>query len=147
MAELLEPQEIAVPLPDGTTKQYIISKFPAIAGREIVCKYPLSGMPKLGDYAVNEETMLKLMAYVAVPTDTGTLRLSTRALVDNHVASWETLGRLEVSMLEYNCSFFGNGRASTFLDGIAQKAQVSISKILMGLLAQLSQKGGQRSKN
>jgi hypothetical protein len=147
MAELLEPQEIAVPLPDGTTKQYVISKFPAIAGREIVCKYPLSGMPKLGDYAVNEETMLKLMAYVAVPTDNGPLRLNTRALVDNHIASWETLAKLEVAMLEYNCSFFGNGRASTFLDGIAQKAQVSISKILMGLLAQLSQKGGQPSKS
>ena len=147
MADLLEPKEIDVLLPDGTTKQYVISKFPAIAGREIVCKYPLSGMPKLGDYAVNEETMLKLMAYVAVPTDNGLLRLSTRALVDNHIASWETLGKLEVAMLEYNCSFFGNGRASTFLDGIAQKAQVSISKILMGLLAQLSQKGGQPSKN
>lgn len=147
MAELLEPKEIDVNLPDGTTKQYVISKFPAIAGREIVCKYPLSGMPKLGDYAVNEETMLKLMCYVAVPTDNGALRLNTRALVDNHVTSWETLGRLEVAMLEYNCSFFGNGRASTFLDGIAQKAQVSISKILMGLLAQLSQKGGQHSKN
>ncbi len=147
MADLLEPKEIAVSLPDGTTKQYVISKFPAIAGREIVCKYPLSGMPKLGDYAVNEETMLKLMCYVAVPTESGSLRLNTRALVDNHVASWETLGRLEVAMLEYNCSFFGNGRASTFLDGIAQKAQVSISKILMGLLAQLSQKEGRRSKN
>lgn len=147
MAELLEPQEIAVPLPDGTTKQYVISKFPAIAGREIICKYPLSGMPKLGDYAVNEETMLKLMAFVAVPTDNGALRLSTRALVENHVSSWETLAKLEIAMLEYNCSFFGNGRALTFLDGIALKAQASISKILTGLLVQLSQKGAPRSKN
>lgn len=129
-------------------KVFVLSKFPAVAGREIVAKYPLSGMPKLGDYKVNEETMLKLMAYVAVRLDNGTtLQLSTRALVDNHVPSWETLAKVEWAMMEYNCSFFGNGRASTFFEGIAQRLPSMITSILTDLSLQLSAKSKQPSTN
>jgi len=147
MADLLEPKEVEFTTQGGEVKTFLLSKFPAIAGREIVAKYPLSAMPKLGDYAVNEETMLKLMAFVAVSLPTGPLRLSTRALVDNHVPDWETLARLEVGMMEYNCSFFGNGRASTFFEAIGQKAQALISKTLMDLSGQLSPKAARRSKS
>lgn len=129
-------------------KVFVLSKFPAVAGREIVAKYPLSGMPKLGDYKVNEDTMLKLMAFVGVRLDNGTvLPLSTRALVDNHVPSWETLAKVEWAMMEYNCSFFGNGRASTFFDGIAQKLPSMITSILTDLSLQLSAKSKQPSTN
>jgi hypothetical protein len=144
---LLEPKSVEFENPDGTKSSYILSKFPAVAGREIVVKYPLSGMPKLGDYAVNEETMLKLMAYVAVDTPNGPIQLSTRALVDNHVKSWETLGRIEIAMMEYNCSFFANGRVSTFFEGIAQKLPTWIQKTLTDSLRQLSERTKQPSKN
>lgn len=137
---MLEPKEITVQTQKGEDKVFILSKFPAVAGREIVAKYPVSAMPKLGDYAVNEETMLKLMTYVSVPTDGGSLALSTRALVDNHVPDWETLAKLEWAMMEYNCSFFGNGRASSFFEGIAQKLQQFLMKTLTDSLAQSSQK-------
>ena len=82
---MLEPKDFTVTLPGGVEKTYILSKFPAIAGREIICKYPMSGLPKIGDYSVNEETMLKLMKYVAVKIDGGSMLLSTREIVDNHV--------------------------------------------------------------
>lgn len=138
---MLHPLEKEI---DGKT--FVLSKFPAVAGREIVAKYPLSGMPKLGDYKVNEETMLKLMAFVGVQLDNGTvLQLSTRALVDNHVPGWETLAKIEWAMLEYNCSFFGNGRALTFFDGIAQKLPSMITSILTDLSQQLSAKNKPRS--
>lgn len=142
---LLEAKEITVKTGAGADKAFIISKFPAIAGREIVAKYPLSGMPKLGDYAVNEETMIKLMGFVAVniPGTDAPLTLSTRTLIDNHVPDWETLAKLEIAMLEYNCSFFGNGRASTFFEGIAQKLPSLITKILTDSLQQLSVKNKQ----
>lgn len=129
-------------------KVFILHKFPAVAGREIVAKYPLSGMPKLGDYKVNEETMLKLMAFVAVPIEGAAPQfLTTRQLVDNHLPSWETLAKVEWAMMEYNCSFFGNGRASTFFDGIAQKLPSMITSILTDLSQQLSAKSKQRSTN
>lgn len=139
---MLQPKEITITTQAGEDRVYVLSKFPAVQGREIIAKYPLSAMPKLGDYAVNEETMLKLMAFVAVPRDTGEpLRLSTRALVDNHVPEWETLARIEVAMMEYNVSFFGNGKGSTFLEAIAKKAQAFLSRTLTDLSAQSSPKG------
>lgn len=132
--ELLEPKEVEI---DG--RHFIISKFPAVAGREIITKYPLSSIPKLGDYAVNQETMLKLMSYVAMGIDpVRPLRLSTIELVNNHCGSWETLAKVEMAMLEYNCSFFRDGRISIFLDDIARKVPAWTSKILTALSVQSS---------
>jgi hypothetical protein len=139
---MIEPKEVTVETQKGEKRAYVLSKFPAISGREIIAKYPLSAMPKLGDYAVNEETMLKLMAYVGVPRDQGEpLLLTTRGLVDNHVPDWETLARIEFAMMEYNVSFFANGKGSTFLEAIMAKAQAFLSKTLTDLSGQLSQKG------
>ena len=77
---MIEPKTVVI-----YGKEFILSKFPAIAGREIIAKYPLSGLPKIGDYALNEETMLKLMCYVAVNAGADVpLCLNTAALVDNH---------------------------------------------------------------
>lgn len=143
---MIQPKEITISTQAGENRTYVLSKFPAVQGREIVAKYPMSAMPKLGDYAVNEETMLKLIGFVAVPRDGAEpLKLSTRALVDNHIPDWETLARLEVAMLEYNCSFFGNGKGSTFFEAIAKKAQAFLSQTLMDLSAQSSQKKPPRS--
>ena len=134
MMGLLEPKHVTI-----DDKEFVLSKFPAVAGREIIAKYPLSGLPKVGDYKVNEETMLKLMSFVAVTKGDAVIRLTTVSLVDNHTGSWETLAKVEIAMMEYNCSFFQNGRVSTFLNDSAQKVPAWISKILMALSAQLSQ--------
>jgi hypothetical protein len=146
---MLQPKEIEIPTQAGGKLAVTLSKFPAIAGREIIAKYPLTAMPKLGDYAVNEETMLKLMAYVAV-TPAGSdkpLQLTTRALVDNHVPEWETLARIEVAMMEYNVSFFGNGRALGSFEGIAQKAVAWIVRTLTDSLQQSPAPAKRRSKS
>lgn len=138
---MIEPKEIEVTDQTGKVRRFILSKFPAVQGREIVAKYPLSAMPKLGDYEVNEATMLKLMSFVGVPRDDGTtMQLTTRALVDNHCGDWETLARVEIAMMEYNVSFFGNGKGSTLLEAIARKAQQLITKTLTDLSAQSSPK-------
>ena len=143
----LDSKSITVTLADGTEKAYTISKFPAVAGREIVSKYPIANMPKLGDYAVSEEIMLKLMCYVGVEGNTGIMPLNSKALVDNHVPEWETLAKLEAAMMDYNCSFFQNGKASTFLGTLATKAEELISSILTDSLGQLSQAEKPRSTN
>ena len=99
---LLDPKEIEI---DGKT--FVISKFPAVAGREIVANYSLSALPKVGDYEVNAQMMHKLMSYVGVPNASEQpLQLCTTALIDNHVGGWETLAKVEMAMMEYNCSFF-----------------------------------------
>jgi len=138
---MIEPKELSLTGHDGVEKTYILTKFPAVAGREILTQYPISAMPKIGEYKVNEEIMFKVLKHVWVRTSDGNdLQLSTRALIDNHVTDWEVLAKIEFAMLEYNCSFFANGRASTFLEGSAQKGQQWIIQTLMGLLEQFSQK-------
>lgn len=139
MIGLLEPKEFPLTTSRGNTKTFILSKFPAIAGREIVAKYPVSNIPKVGEYAASEEVMLKCLSFVAVEVGEPVqqIRLTTRALVDNHAEDWETLARLEFAMLQYNCSFFQNGLNSGFFESISQKAAKWITPILTHLLGQL----------
>jgi hypothetical protein len=145
---MLQPKEVEIECQDGTKKAYVISKFPAIAGREIITQYPLSAIPKIGDYGTNESLMLKIMSYVAVRTSSGgEQRLITRELVDNHVPDYECLIRLEAAMVEYNCSFFANGRASTFFELIASKGQALLTKTLTDLSEQSLRKTKQPSAN
>jgi hypothetical protein len=134
---LLEPKDETITGPDGVERTFVFSKFPAVLGREIVAKYPVSTMPKIGDYEVSEATMLKLMSCVAARPDPDKppIRLSTRALVDNHTHDWETLARIEIGMMEYNCSFFGNGKSLDFFAKFAETVKVWISSTLTDLLA------------
>lgn len=140
---MIEPKEIEV-----KGKKYIISKMPATVAREVLFKYPTSNLPKIGDYAVSQEIMLKLMSYVAVVLDDGTeLELKTQTLVDNHVPSAEALILLEKEMFVYNYGFFKDGTASAFLTALEKRAVAKGSEILTTLLGQLSQVAKQPSTN
>jgi hypothetical protein len=141
---MLEPKEVVV---DG--KVYVISKFPAVAGRKIMTQYPISAIPKVGEYGTNEEMMYLIMTYVAVKNvgSNTELQLVNRDLIDNHVPNWETLMKLEYLMMEYNCSFLANGKVSTFLESIAEKLPSWITKISTPLSEALSQAEKPRSKN
>jgi hypothetical protein len=143
--DFLEPKEIEVTTLKGDVRKYVISMFPATEGREIIAGYPISAMPKIGDYKANEEMMLKLMSYVGIPHLS--LPLSTKVLVDNHVPDWETLARIEYAMIDYNTSFFRDGVISNGLRTLAQKFLVSISPTLKVSLAQLLEQAKQLSTN
>lgn len=146
--ELLDQEDFTVTTLKGIEKSYVLSCFPAIAGREIIAKYPLSAIPKVGDYTVNQEIMIKLMSYVGVKMPNGTiLRLSTIELINNHVPDWETLARIEVAMLRKNTSFFGRGEISSFLTTFTRKYLQSISPMLKDLAVQLSDQIKQRLKS
>ena len=149
ISPLLEPKRIMVPTMNGELRPFIISKFPAVAGREILAQYVPSMLPKVGDYSLNEQLMLKVMNYVAVEIEgrAEPLRLTTRALVDSHVPDWEALARIELAVMDYNCSFFRSGAASTFFAGLGAKASTKITETLTGLLASLSQAAKQPSTN
>lgn len=138
---MIEPVEKTFELPNGEQKVFTLHKFDAIAGREIITQYPISGLPKLGDYETNEAIVMKMMKYVGVKTNAGPLlMLSTRELVNNHIPSWEVLAKIEWAMIEYNCSFFADGSASSFLEDLLQKLPQLISSMLTDLLEHSSQK-------
>lgn len=144
MDGLLYPKEVTVKDIDGNEKTFIISKMPAMDGRELVAKYPVSALPKVGDYKTNVETMLLMMQYVGVKTETGLIRLKTKALIDNHLTDWGMLGSLELEMLEYNTNFLKSGKASKLLDSLENKVTEWTSKMLTDLLERYSQKNKQR---
>lgn len=103
---LLNPKEITLQDRKGASRIYILSEIPATYAREIVSQYPISALPKVGDYAINHEMMLKLMSYVGIPQkDKAPLQLTTRELVDNHT-DFKTLANLEIEMFRHNFDFF-----------------------------------------
>lgn len=131
--ELIQPTEL--PLGD---KVFLLGKFPATVGREMITQYPITAMPKTGDYKTNEALMLKLMCYVAVVTPNGPLHLTTKALVDNHIDNASDLLKIEWTMMERNFDFFGNGKASGFLAALGEKVQALILKTLTDFSQQSS---------
>lgn len=146
---LREPKEVKVKTQSGVEKAFVLHKIPAIPAREIVTQWPLTALPKVGDYKSNEAIMLKMMSYVEAvsPDGSSRIRLSTQELIDNHVPDWECLGRLEAGMMEYNVSFFGTGKSSLSLESIIQKARPLILKILTASSEQLSPKDAPRSES
>lgn len=140
---LKDPKEINIISEDGNEKTYVISKVPATYAREILIKYPTSGLPKIGEYSINEEAMFKLISYAAVPREGEPLRLNTRALIDNHVDGAVTLLKLEKAMFEYNYSFFRDGSIPTMLKDFVGMLRQLVTKTSMDLLQLLSPKGKQ----
>ncbi|RIQ51058.1 hypothetical protein [Bordetella avium] len=134
MADLIKPRSVMIADRDGVEKEFIISRLPATAAREVIAKYPLSNIPKLGDYATSEEVMKKLMSYVAVNVDGRELRLTTQALIDNHVVDGIQLLKLEVEMIQENTGFFERGGQRGFLDCLLEKLLQSAMPMLTRFL-------------
>lgn len=124
---LLEQKDIEI---DG--KMFVISKFPAMTGYEIVTQFPISAVPKLGDFSTHKELIYKIMCYVGVKVEgnPAILRLTTEALINNHTGNWETLSKLIMAMVENNCSFLVGGKISGFLDSIMESLPTFLAKIL-----------------
>lgn len=147
--DLLKPKEITVTDLDGIERRFIISRLPSTVGREIVTTYPINMVPKIGEYKANEAMMFKMMEYVeAIGGDGKTpIRLTTRALVDNHTGDWEALGKLEIAMMEYNTSFFGRAKLSSFLEDTGANLKRWAIQMLTELLDASSKAAKPRSTN
>lgn len=139
---LIEPKTINV---DG--REYIISKFPAVAGRRIVTQYGVSMIPKIGEYDTNEAMMLMMLSYVSVQINDVQIRLNNQVLIDNHIKSFASLMKIEAAMMEYNCDFFQGGRILNFFEGLEQMLPRWTAKMLTALSQQLSQMEKPPSKN
>lgn len=148
--DLLKAKTVTVTDADGAEHEFVISRLPATAGREVLSKYPLANLPKTGDYQTSKEAMLLLMSYVGKEVDGQVVRLRTQALIDNHVPDGEALIRLEIEMLKYNTSFFGTGSGQSFLDYLLTALEGSLPKIIGTLTRSLEKslaQGSQRSRS
>jgi hypothetical protein len=118
---MIEPKEIIV-----DEIKYVIHKFPALIGYEIVSRYMPFLLSKSEDYEIKKPLLFKIMKFVGIVLDSHSqpLMLTTEALIDNHIKNWEILAEIESKIMEYNCSFFQKGRLLSFLEDIAQKSPV-----------------------
>lgn len=135
---LIDPEEVVIKNKKGDEKKFIISEIPAVQSREIIAQYPLSALPKLGDYQVNEKMFFKMMEYVDVLTEGGPIRLKTKELINNH-CDFVTAARLEGLMFQKNWGFFLLGTTSTFSDLIKEKGKQLLTAISTVSSAQSSQ--------
>jgi hypothetical protein len=146
---LLRPEEFTLSDIDGNPITVVLSRFPATIGEEILIKFPMNGLPKVGDYEVFFKTGQEIMAYVGIPQENGMepLALKTRALVDNHIPDGETLMKIKYKMVEYNSTFLQPGKVSGFLDALAQTAVAKFIAMLAPLREQSSAQEPQPSMN
>lgn len=94
-------------------KDFYISKFPAILGREIMLRYSVALSNINEDYQQSEELLRKMMKYVRVELPDGRrVALDSETLINNHVGSGELLSALEQAILAHNFSFFRDGEPS-----------------------------------
>lgn len=141
-----DPKEVEI-----NGKKFILHKFNVRDGRYIMTQYPISAVPKLGEYKTNEELALKILGYVSVNlTGTQTMALSTWDLIDNHVLDWETQLKLEYAMVEYNFSFLALGGVSTLFDELRAKLPqwiIQMSIQCAELLSQMEKPHSANSRN
>ena len=148
MADLLNPKTVFVDDRNGVKQGFVVGQFPAIAGREIAAKYPtsiaaLAKQWEENQYGENEKIMFKAMSYVEKILEDGTtVRLTTAALIDNHVPDAECLMRLEKELLEHNFSFFEKFTRSISSGGMLQ----NMLKLIMSTLTLSLQQSSKQDK-
>jgi hypothetical protein len=112
---LIEPKETII-----GGKQYLLTKFPAVAGREIFMQYSkgikVSEDGKKFDIdgsamADSANTVIKLLAYAFVKVGENWIRLETRELIDAHISEIMDLIELENQMRAH--SFFSSPKGKT----------------------------------
>lgn len=142
--KMLEPKDIEL-----NGKKFTISKFPAFDGYEIMIRYiPVHFANLNGDFNKIKEMVLKVMKYVAVILPDGRkVRLETEDLINNHLSNGEEIMELVAQIMDYNTSFFKNGKGSTFFGRLENLATQKVTEILTLFADNLLQKTKQPSGN
>ena len=114
MADLLQPTEITITDINDQEHRYNIGKVPYMAGgRELAVDYLASA--KRGNYKRNQELAAMMFKHIeAITPDGDHIRLTTSALVDNHVPDIPTGLKLELAIAEHNLGFSIAGKIRVF---------------------------------
>ena len=139
----IEPKEVEIEDKVRNVKKvFVISKIPAFQARTIMLNYvPTQLLNFNKDEKKVEEMIMNLLYFVGVKLEDGrVVRLETRDLINNHCPSFETIIQLEAQMIDYNTSFFHDGRSLTFLQRLEALATEKITGILTVLSDRLLQK-------
>lgn len=132
--DLLEPKLIHL----EKSGDFYISRLPCMVAREVFLRYAASNVnvielarnyaPSSGDIAT------KMLSYTAHFVDGREIRMENDTLLNQHVLSFEDLGKLEGEMIMYNFSFLDVARWSPYLARYKTKLESLSIKILTHLL-------------
>ena len=133
--DLLEPKLIHL----DKSGDFYISRLPCLVAREVFMRYLVSNVniielarnytPSSGDIAI------KMLGYTAHVINGREIRLETEELINQHILSFEDLGKLEGEMIMYNFSFLAVERWSPYLANFVKGLEPFITKTLTTLLA------------
>lgn len=140
--DLIKPKEIELKDLDGDTHKFIISRFNALDGYELISNFPKTMFNKGGEsFKDHKEVLIKIFSHVeAFKQDGNTIRLTSEALINNHIPDYELLMKILKEVGTYNSSFLGNVSGLSIIDQIKTKLPTLAQKILMDSLKQLSKK-------
>lgn len=138
-----KPKEIEAINSDGESKTFIIHKFFASDGEEILSALPSAAIPKMTDLGKLKESIGVIFKYVGVMVEgrDDPLMLTTKALMDNHVEDVEQKLRILQQIIGYNFSFFQLGGGSTFFESLIKKHLPLIIQTATDSLRQSSEQG------
>ena len=132
--DLLEPKLIHL----EKSGDFYISRLPCMVAREVFLRYAASNVnvielarnyaPSSGDIAT------KMLSYTAHLVDGREIRMENDTLLNQHILSFEDLGKLEGEMIIYNFSFLDVARWSPYLSRYKAKLESLSIKILTHLL-------------
>lgn len=127
-------------LVEAMGKVYKILQMGVYDTRKVCLTYPMSLIPKLGEYAINEELSNLLMKYVEVKVKLPDgkehwLRLDNRELVEQHVPPMQLLP-LEIAVIDHTTGFFSSGK---FQDLVADQLVLLGQNIITTLTQSLAQ--------
>lgn len=142
MNELETEKKITI---NGT--EFTLHRYSAMDGRMIVSCYPLSAMSAMlkdnesitSSYEANAEVARKLLAYVSSTIAGQEVRLTTDAIINEACKhNVETLIRLELESLKFNCSFlsdssfesFGKSLSAMLHEKLTQAVDAAIKRVL-----------------
>ena len=138
LPDLIKPIEVTLHGLDGEVRTFRIGRMPYLAGGREVCADSDRSLVMPGEYKRNEELIVKALAYVEVKTADGQfMRLSTRAMIDNHIPD-VVIGRaLEEAVLEHQTGFSRGARARAFaaslMTAVPPELRLKISTLLQRL--------------
>lgn len=93
--------------------KYRILPMDVFDGRRIMHEYPMTMLPKIGDYKANEELFKILMRYVEVELAPNIWqKLDTDELIRQHVSAKDTIV-LEREVVDLTTGFFSSGKLMT----------------------------------
>ena len=139
MRELLHPKRVTVKDVFGEEREYIISLMPATVAIDFQALAPAGFMAKAKEISAVHDLRDMLFQHVAVELEDGReQRLTTAALIDNHVVGGVQATAVVAQMVEYNFNFFGGAGSQGFLDFLLQKFTRSIMPTLTPWLERLS---------